>query len=185
MDEQQLIALYRSRSEQALIETNRLYGRYCYYIAYQVLHNHEDVEECLNDLLLKCWETFPEHPPENFRAYVAVTARNLAITKYRQKSRWEKAALAQNPLFLNSSSVNRVLEDGLCNTAVISYCISTLMLHQPPDNQEIFIQRYFEQKELLEIAEQLSLSEGCVKTRLFRMRGALKQLLRQNGVYTA
>ena len=49
MDDHQIVELYWARSEKAISETENKYGRYCYSIAYHVLYNNEDSEECVND----------------------------------------------------------------------------------------------------------------------------------------
>ncbi len=53
MDDQNLIELYLQRSEDAITETAKKYGSYCYRIAYNVLTNNEDSEECVNDTYFK------------------------------------------------------------------------------------------------------------------------------------
>ena len=45
MDDKQIVDLYWARSETAIEETEKKYGRYCHYIAYQILYNDEDVKE--------------------------------------------------------------------------------------------------------------------------------------------
>ena len=52
MDDKQIIDLFWERSETAISETAKKYGRYCHYIAFNVLHNDEDSEECVNDTYL-------------------------------------------------------------------------------------------------------------------------------------
>ncbi len=37
MDDRQIVDLYWARSEAAIAETDKKYGRYCHYIAYQIL----------------------------------------------------------------------------------------------------------------------------------------------------
>ena len=49
MNDKQILDLYWSRSEQAISETDKKYGNYCRYIAFQILHNNEDTEECVSD----------------------------------------------------------------------------------------------------------------------------------------
>lgn len=49
MDDEKIIDLYWSRSELAIEETQKKYGRYCHCIAYQILHSDEDAKECVND----------------------------------------------------------------------------------------------------------------------------------------
>ena len=47
MEDTAILELYWARDEQAIAETQKSY--YCYSIAYHILHDREDTEECLND----------------------------------------------------------------------------------------------------------------------------------------
>ena len=49
MDDLRIIELYFNRDEQAIKETDAKYGKLCHSIAYNILNNHEDSEECVND----------------------------------------------------------------------------------------------------------------------------------------
>ena len=49
MDDLRIIELYFERDEQAIRETDVKYGKLCHSIAYNILNNHEDSEECVND----------------------------------------------------------------------------------------------------------------------------------------
>ena len=44
MTEQELLALYHARSEEALAETQAVYGAYCRAIALRILGNEEDAQ---------------------------------------------------------------------------------------------------------------------------------------------
>ena len=79
MDDRQIIALYNERSEAALSETAKKYGRYCRTIAYNILNNEEDSEECVNDTWLKAWEAIPPQCPESLAAFLGKITRNLAL----------------------------------------------------------------------------------------------------------
>lgn len=45
MDDRQIIELYNERSEAAISETADKYGKYCHYIAYNILYNEQDSEK--------------------------------------------------------------------------------------------------------------------------------------------
>lgn len=64
MNEQQIIALYFERNEQAITETAAKYGRLCHRIAYNILNNHEDCEECVNDTYIGVWNAIPPARPD-------------------------------------------------------------------------------------------------------------------------
>ena len=44
VEDREIVALYLARSETAIVETDKKYGRYCHYIAYRILENEEDAE---------------------------------------------------------------------------------------------------------------------------------------------
>lgn len=47
--DEQIIELYWQREEIAIQETNRKYGQFLFRIAYNILHDRCDCEECQND----------------------------------------------------------------------------------------------------------------------------------------
>ena len=49
MDDEQLIELFLERDERAIAETQAAYGARLRQLAYRLLGNSEDAEECLND----------------------------------------------------------------------------------------------------------------------------------------
>ena len=70
MEDKQIVELYWARSETAISETEKKYGRYCHYIAYQILHNDEDAKEVVNDTYLKTWNTIPPKRPDPLKPYL-------------------------------------------------------------------------------------------------------------------
>ena len=48
MDDASIIEMFRQRDEQAIYEIKRKYDKICFYIAGNILSQHEDVEECVN-----------------------------------------------------------------------------------------------------------------------------------------
>ena len=59
MDDKQILDLYWERSEAAISETSKKYGKYCRYIAFNILPNDEDSEECVNDTYLRACNSIP------------------------------------------------------------------------------------------------------------------------------
>ena len=54
MEDMQIIGMYQARDESAIKETAVKYGR-LYGIAFNMLSNHEDSEEIVNDTYDKAW----------------------------------------------------------------------------------------------------------------------------------
>lgn len=83
MTDEQIIELLFRRDERALSEIKSKYRSLLRYIAENFLSAREDVEECLNDVLLSVWNAIPPEKPEDLRAYVSAAVRNCAIDKLR------------------------------------------------------------------------------------------------------
>ena len=79
MNDNEIIELYNARSEKAIYETDRKYGRHCRNTAYNILHDREDSEECVNDTYLKVWNVIPPQRPAKFGAFIMRIVRNLAV----------------------------------------------------------------------------------------------------------
>ena len=74
-----IIDFYWERSEQAIKESSSKYGKYCFSIAYNILSNREDSEECVSDTWLKAWNAMPPQRPNCLSAFFAKITRNLVI----------------------------------------------------------------------------------------------------------
>jgi len=75
----QIIELYWARDEQAIKETDLVYGRRLHHLADRIVSNFEDAQECVSDTYLKTWDTIPPKRPEYFFAYIAKICRNFAL----------------------------------------------------------------------------------------------------------
>ena len=59
MDDKTVIDLYWVRSQEAITQTDRIYGPLCRKIAGRFLRSSQDVEECVNDTYFALWNTIP------------------------------------------------------------------------------------------------------------------------------
>ena len=82
LDDRKIIELFFERSEQAIIELSNKYGSVCSKVAFNILNNTQDTEECVNDAYLGTWNTIPPQNPNPLLSYVCRIVRNLAIKKY-------------------------------------------------------------------------------------------------------
>ena len=60
MEDAVIINLYFDRSEKAIQATEEKYSRYCFSIAWNILYDKEDSDECVNDTWLAAWSSY--HP---------------------------------------------------------------------------------------------------------------------------
>ena len=92
MDDLRIIELYFERDEQAIKETDAKYGKLCHSIAYNILNNHEDSEECVNDTYVGVWNAIPPTRPSNFMSFVCKIARNLSLKRLEFMKREKRSA---------------------------------------------------------------------------------------------
>lgn len=185
MEDEAIIALYWQRSEEAIVQTDRKYGRYCRSIAFNILENDDDTDECLNDTYLRAWNLMPPTRPSLLSSLLAKITRNLALDrkKYNQA---EKRGGGQVPLVLGELSecvpggtnAEEILENKEI-TALLNRFLSSL----PQRTREVFMLRYWYLCPVRQIAETLGLGESNVKMTLLRARRQLKALLEKEGVY--
>ena len=81
MEDQGIIDLFFERSEQAITETDKKYGGYCYAIAYNILSSREDSEESVSDTYLTVWNTIPPRKPNILKAFIRMFFR-FRILRY-------------------------------------------------------------------------------------------------------
>lgn len=184
MDDRQIIDLYWERSEAAISETASKYGRYCYTIAFNILHSNEDSEECVNDTYMKAWCAMPPQHPNRLSTFLGKIARNLSLNRY-EKFNAEKRGFGQVPLALDelqeavpaAGSVAQVVED-----AALAEIFNCFLAALPTDTRKIFMRRYWYLSSIKEIAADYGYSESKTKMTLLRARNALKQVLEKEDI---
>lgn len=184
MDDSKIIALYFDRSEQAISETAKKYGRYCHYIAFQILHNTEDSEECVNDTYLRAWNAIPPKRPERLRTFLGKITRNLSLNKWEKQSAHKRGS-GQTEQVLeelmecipSENNVEKVVEDKF-----ILEILNDFLDKLPADKRKIFVRRYWYFSSIKEIARAYGISESKVTVTLFRTRQMLKEVLEKEGV---
>ena len=70
MDDNIIVNLYFERNELAISKTSEKYGNYCYYIAYNILSDNCESEECVNDTYLKAWNCIPPKRPKILKTFL-------------------------------------------------------------------------------------------------------------------
>ena len=92
MDDSKIIELYFERDDRAIKETQIKYGKLCHKIAYNILNNYEDSEECVNDTYVGVWNAIPPARPNNFMSFVCKITRNLSLKRLEFMKREKRSA---------------------------------------------------------------------------------------------
>ena len=183
MEDQMLIALYFKRDEAAIRETKQKYGKYCHAIAYNILQNQEDADECENDTYLEIWNSVPPHKPSVFSAFLATITRRLALDRFR-KATADKRGGGETEISLYELEEcipsEKNIDDAL-SAEMLSDAISVFLKKLPETERTVFLRRYFYFESIREIANKFGFREGKIKMMLKRTREKLSDHLKKEG----
>ena len=182
MDDKEIVALYWNRSESAISETAKKYGRYCHYIAYKILNDESDAEEVVNDTYLKTWNTIPENRPDPLKPYVGLISRQSALDRYEKQHAQKRGG--QIPILLDELSdciPDADSSSDIGESVALCNALNNFIRSLPEQHQIIFIRRYWYASSISEIAADLGLKESNVGVILLRARKKLKKLLEEEG----
>ncbi len=183
MEDTQIIELFFARDQEAIAQTDRKYGRYCFSLANSILECQEDSEEAVSDTYLHAWNAIPPARPQVLRLYLARITRNLAFSRWRQNGA-EKRGGGRMDLVLEElgecipggTNPETVLE-GKELIRLIRAFLDTL----PSKEREIFLRRYFYLEETDQLARRQNKKPETLRKSLYRTRQKLKDYLMREG----
>lgn len=182
--DRKLIMLYQSRSEIAISETKSKYGRLIFSVAYDLLKNNSDAEECENDTYLGLWKSIPPAEPRNFKAFCLKITRNLAMKKldyYRAEKRDCVKTVSYEEVLQEVGELELSLKD--VKESDLSECIDDFLGTLDKKKRKVFVLRYWYMLSVKEIMDECGLSKSQVETILFRTRKQLKNWLLERNFY--
>lgn len=183
MEDSKIIELFHERSQQAIVELSKKYGKLCQNVAANILGNECDAQECVNDAYLGVWNSIPPTQPVSLMAFVCGITRNIATVRYHAS----KAQKRDN----SYDAVLDELEIFLSDDTSIEDCIESReltrlfdeFLKQASDlDRAIFIRRYWFSQSVSDIGKYFGKSPHYVSVRLSRIKNELKKFLLQKGI---
>ncbi|MGL4374196.1 MAG: RNA polymerase sigma factor [Turicibacter sp.] len=183
MEDEQIIELYIARSELAIIESKNKFGRFCKTIAFNILSNKSDAEECENDTYLAAWNTIPPTRPDKLSAFLGRLTRNIALSKYD----YNTAQKRYGKFDLILDELEELVSDGESIEAIYdalqtSKAISNFLRKINEENRVLFVRRYWYCESIADLAKRYGISESKVKSSLYRTRKKLKHYLQGEGI---
>ena len=181
---EKLTDLFFDRDERAIKETQMEYGDYCLRVAYNILGDMLDAEECVNDAYLRVWNSIPPARPNNFKAFIAKITRNLAIDRIKRKTAQKRsgATVAFEELEATLFSQEHFISEEM-GIAELQAAINSFLYTQTPRNRAIFILRYFYGDPVSTVAKKMGTSESNTSKILTKTRQELKEYLQKEGYY--
>jgi len=182
MEDAAIIELYFARNEDALAETAQKYGLFCRKIAWNILHQDEDAEECVNDTYHGAWNAMPPQRPGSLRAFLGKITRNLALVRYQREHAQKR--------FSGADALLSELEDclpaaGDSETALeqkeLAERIAAWLETLSPDDRALFLRRYWYGDAVKTLARERGETANAAAQRLRRLRAGLRAALEEGG----
>ena len=183
MDDEKIKKLFFERSEQAIAELSEKYGSLCNSVAFNILGDRLDAEECVSEAYLAVWNTVPPMDPESLRGYVCRIVRNVALKKHRantaakRNSTYDVALNEIEECFASPSSVEEALD-----ASETARCVNRFLETLDKESRILFVRRYWYADTIGELSVQFGTTKHNVSVRLSRIRRKLKAHLEKEGV---
>lgn len=179
MDDTRIISLYWHRNPEAIEQTKRKYGAYCFTIAQNLLGDHRDAEECVSDTYLGAWNAIPPHKPSHLNLFLAKLTRRAAFNCYQSRSA-QKRGGGELPLVLEE--LDQCIAGGTDPEALVQArelkdCIQDFVEGLSQKERTLFVKRYFFTQSVNQIAKELGMTANHVSVALSRIRGKLRERL--------
>ena len=183
MNDKSIVDLYFNRDEEAITQTEKKYGRYCYSIAYNILMSREDAEESVSDTYMTAWKAIPPRRPSVLATFLGKITRNLAIDRWRERVATKRGGgevtLALEELEDCVAGLQNVEMEYEQKELIQAYVKFLDAL--PVTERRVFLCRYWYVDSVDTIAAKFGFSQSKVKTMLYRTRAKLRKQLAEEG----
>ena len=182
MDDGRIIELFFERSEEAIRQTKEKYGAACMHLLRNLLQSELDAEECASDVYLALWNTIPPERPEPFLTYLLKIARNQGLRRVTYNNARRRSNCQLLPLeelescIASPETVEEIVDGKLLEQEIVKFLRSLAK-----GDRQLFIRRYWFCDSLEELESCFGWSKSKIKSRLFRLRGRLRDHLTREG----
>lgn len=176
LTDEKLVSLICKGKKKAFDE---IYGRYSKrllaYFKRMLWQDDVLAEDFLHDLFLKLIEKPEAYKPEKapFRAWFFSVAHNMCKNEYRRRGNNPQESLLKSNFEIAPSVMKQLHSESF--DAQLMHVLQRL----PEEQRHIFLLRYQQEMSIKQIAEQLLIPEGTVKSRIFYTLKKLSQELKE------
>lgn len=184
MEDSEIVELFWLRAENAISEAAKKHGTYLNYIAFHILQNPQDSEECVNDTYLKAWETMPPRRPSRLSIFLGKITRNLSLNRLKHDTAQKRGAgqLSYALDELRECAAAQPELERMGDRELIVSALNQFLSSLPKRDRMVFVRRYWYFASISEIAKEYGLRQSNVKTILSRARAKLKATLETEGI---
>ena len=184
LEDTQIVALFFSRSEEAISETSKKYGSYLRTIACNILPSSEDAEEIINDVYLAAWDSIPPKRPPVLKYYLSRIVRNLCFKRVEYLTAEKRGGNADILLSELEECIPDTCRDmeQILEAKELGQLLNRFLGTLNSSDRKLFLSRYYYAMTAPQLAEKYGCSVRQVKYRLGKMRKELKHTLQKGGM---
>ena len=162
-------------AEAFVRRVNDEHGAALYGWAARRLGDRSDAEEAVAESMVKAWRSYDQFDPSKGteKAWLFAILRNTAADVHRSRSRHLRAVEGPPPESAVDSEIESVVEASLVREALMELSAR---------HREVVIHAHFAGRTIGQIAEQLGIPEGTVKSRLHYAMRSLRGGLEERGI---
>ena len=189
LDEKELIELIKSDEEEGYRALSSLYGNEIFLKAKSITKNHEDAEELTQDTMMRIRKgIFSFRGDSSLKTWIFRIINNLSINRLKKtKRQGADVTMSMDAAIADGEEMTMSFADVLPSSDMSpaemmersdnEEIISKAMKSLPKDYAQIMEMRVGRELSYEEIAHQLNLSIGTVKSRIARARECLRDKL--------
>lgn len=184
MEDSEIVELYFRRDERAIAETAAKYGAFCRGIAFNILSDSEDAEECVGDAYLRAWNSIPPQKPDKLGAWLGRVVRNIAYDLWKKNHRQKRCSgLEEIMAELEDCIPSPVTVEREVESRELTETVNRWLASLRRSDRIVFVRRYWYGDSVSELAKKAGVSPSAMAKRMYRLRQGLRSALEQEGYY--
>lgn len=184
LSDESIIEMYFARNELAIKETDKKYGKYLFTIAYNIVHDDLDCEECLNDTYLDTWNRIPPTRPSVFQVFLSKIMRNVAVDKYRHNTAQKRipSEMLVSLEDLDACTPGEMSVEEELAIEQLSRILNDYLNGLADRERLLFVCRYYYADKISTLAKMLQAGERSIYRELSQLREGLREHLEKEGI---
>ena len=179
MEDSDIIRLYKSgQPERAFTLIVRKYGERLYWHIRQLVADHNDADDILQETFIKVWNALPAFREESkLYTWLYRIATNESLTFLKRK-RLRATFTFRDP---DADMASFIESDPLFDGDQLQLSLQKAIATLPPKQKSVFIMRYFHEIKYEDISEIMGISVGALKASYHHAFNKVQEYLKKEG----
>ena len=181
MEDKKILDLLWKRSEQAINALMNRFDTLLQRLCTNILNDHLDAQECVNDTYMALWNAIPPKRPEPLTPFVCRTGKNIALKRLRSNTAQKRRSQYDLSLEELEPYLGTAALDEAVSARELGEMLNKFLKTIKRDSRNMFLRRYWFGDSVTDIAASMGMTENAVSVRLSRTRDQLRAYLQEAG----